>query len=171
MAVPKKSESLVAISSYIDSALLYLLAIFSGNIRVETTQSNGLPEILYPYSGVSVLAALAALGFLFFGVTLSLAIISGRTAKPGRPFLGSALLSAGVLAILFAVFVYLANLQDIGPRCLDGCAPSLQQYLQGLFVASTTLEVSGLVAIGFGARLLMRRVKIARLFESRGAAQ
>ncbi|MDV3292635.1 MAG: hypothetical protein LYZ70_00005 [Nitrososphaerales archaeon] len=147
----------VAITSYIASALGYLLALFTGNIRVETAQSNGLAEIQYPYSGVSFFATLVALGVLFFGITLSFAILRGRTAKPRRPLLGSGLLSSGVLAILFAVFWYSVNVQDAGPRCLGGCVPSLEQYLQGIFVASTLLGLSGLVAAGFGAWLLMRR--------------
>ncbi len=149
----------VAISSYIASALLYLLAMFTGSISIRTTCSNCLVTIEFPYALVSFFATLAAIGVLFFGITLSLAIIRGRTAKPGggRPLLGSGLLSAGVLAILFAVFVYSVNLQDAGPRCLDGCAPSLQQYLQRLLVMSTILEVLGLLAAGSGARLLMRR--------------
>src|SRR2546427_12650543 len=52
----------VAISSFISSALLYWLAIATGDIRVETAQSNGLAEVQYPYSGASLLATLAALG-------------------------------------------------------------------------------------------------------------
>lgn len=147
----------VAIISYVASPLLYLLALFTGNIRVEAAQSNGLAEIQYPYSGVSFFATLVALGVLFFGITLSFAILRGRTAKLRRPFLGSGLLSAGVLAILFAVFWYLANWLDEGPRCLGGCPPSTIQSYQTVYGASTILAVLGLVAVGSGAWLLMRR--------------
>lgn len=142
------------------SALLYWLAIATGDIRVETAQANGLAEVQYPYSGVSLIATLAALGVLFFGITLSFAILRGRTAKPGRPLLGSGLLSAGVLAILFAVFWSLVNLQDEGPRCLGGCPPSTIQYYQTVYAASTILVVLGLFAAGYGARLLMRRATV-----------
>ena len=148
----------VAISSFIASPLLYLFAIFTGAITIRTTCSNCLGSIQFPifYSEVSFSATLAAIGVFLFGVTLSLAILWGRIAKPGRPFLGSGLLSAGVLAILFAVFWFSVNLQDAGPRCLGGCAPPLQQYLQGVFLASTMLAVLGLAVAGYGARLLMR---------------
>jgi hypothetical protein len=151
----------VAISSYIASALLYMLAVFTGDISIRTTCSNCLVSIQYPYSLVSFFATLAAIGVLFFGITLSLAILRRRTAKPGgRPLLGSGLMSAGVLAILFAVFWYLANWQDEGPRCLGGCPPSTIQYYQTVYAASTILALLGLVAAGSGAWLLIRRVTV-----------
>jgi hypothetical protein len=143
----------VAITSYVVSALLYLISTYADNIRVETVQPNGLAEVQYPYLGVFLLPALEA---LFFAITLSIVVLLGRTAMPGRALLGSGLFSAGVLAILFAVFLYSVNLQDVGPRCLGGCAPSLQQYIQGVLAVSTVIAVSGLFAAGFGARLLIR---------------
>ncbi len=152
----------VAIGSYISSALLLGFASFTGSIVVRTTQPNGLAEIQVPYSLVSFFATLAGLGVLFFGVTLSLAILLGRTAKPGRPLLGSGFLSAGVLAILSAVFWSLANWQDEGPRCIGGCPPSTLQYYQTVYAASTILAVLGLIATGSGAWLLMRRVAVRK---------
>src|SRR5712691_1046607 len=141
----------VAIASYIASALLLWFASFTGGIVVQTTQPNGLAEIQVPYSLV-----------LFFGATLSLAILRGRTAKPGRPLLGSGILSAGVLAILFASYWSLANWQDEGPRCIVGCPPSTLQYYQTVYAASTILAVLGLIAAGSGAWLLMRRVAVRK---------
>ena len=152
----------VAIASYIASALLLWFASFTGGIVVQTTQPNGLAEIQVPYSLVSFFATLAGLGVLFFGATLSLAILRGRTAKPGRPLLGSGILSAGVLAILFASYWSLANWQDEGPRCIVGCPPSTLQYYQTVYAASTILAVLGLIAAGSGAWLLMRRVAVRK---------
>ena len=150
----------VAITSYLASALLLWFASFTGSIVVRTTQPNGLAEIQFAYSGVSFFATLAGLGVLFFGITLSLAILRGRTAKPGRPFLGSGILSAGVVAILFAAYWSLVNWQDDVPRCLGGCPPSTLQYYQTVYAASIILAVLGLVAAGFGAWLLVRRTNV-----------
>jgi uncharacterized membrane protein len=144
----------VAIMAYVASGMLLLFALFAGNIRVETVQSNGLPEILYPYSEVSLFATLASIGVFFFGVILSLAILGGRAAKARRPLTGSGFLSVGVLVILNAMFWYRVNLQDSASRCIHGCAPSLLQYDQGVLVASTILSVLGLAAAGFGIHLL-----------------
>ena len=152
----------VALASYIASALLLGFASFTGSIVVRTTQPNGLAEIQVPYSLVSLFANLAAFGLLFFGISLSLAILLGRTAKPGRPFLGSGILSAGVLTILFALFWSLANWQDEGPRCLGGCPPSTLQYYQTVYAASTILAVLGLIVAGSGVWLLRRRIAVRK---------
>ena len=156
----RMQEKWIALASYIASALLFLLASFSGNIRVETAQSNGLAEVQYPYSGFSFIAMLAAVGVLLFGFTLSIAVIRGRTTKLRRPLVGSALLSSGVLAILFAGFVSLVNFQDSGPRCFDGCPLFLQVYYQQVFVGSAFLAVLGFIAVFFGMCLLMRRATV-----------
>jgi hypothetical protein len=141
----------VAIYCYVASALLYLLAIITGNFTIRTTCANCLVTIEVPYSLVSLFATLAAIGVLFFGITISIAILRGRTTKLGRLLLGSGLLSAGVLAILFAAFWYWANWSDEGPRCSFGqCAPSLLEYYQKIYTASTILAILGLVAAGFG---------------------
>ncbi len=150
----------VAVASCAASALLFLLTSFAGNIRVETIQPDGLPEIKYPYSGPFLF--LAALGALIFSVTLSLVILRGRTANPLRPLLGSGLFSIGVSAILFGVFWFLANWQDEVPRCFGGCPYSTIQYYQTVFVASPIVALSGLIAAGLGAWLFTRR---AALFE------
>ena len=165
----------VAISSYIASALLYLLAMFTGNFTIRTTSANCLVTIEVPYSLVSLFATLAAIGVLFFGITLSIAILRGRTTKLGRLLLSSGLLSAGVLAILFAVFWYWVNWSDEGPRCgfanPTGCAPSLLQDYQTVYTASAILAILGLVAAGFGAYLLMRRVTVIRSSSSESGAE
>src|SRR5207247_10558875 len=122
----------VAIASYIASALLLGFASFAGSIVVRTTQPNGLAEIQVPYSLLSLFANLASLGVLLFGITLSFTILLGRTAKPGRPLLASGILSAGVLAILSALYWSLASWQDEGPRCIGVCPPfMLQSYHRG----------------------------------------
>src|SRR5713226_4468165 len=152
----------VALASYIASALLLEFASFKGSIVVRTTQPNGLAEVQVPYSLVSLFANLSAFGVLFFGITLSLAILLGRTEKPGRPFLGSGFLSAGVLAILFAAYWSLANWLDEGPRCIGGCPPSTLQYYQTVYAASTILVVLGLIATGSGAWLLVRKLAVRK---------
>src|SRR3989442_13195954 len=148
----------VAIASYIASALLLGFASFTGSIVVRTTQPNGLAEIQVPYSLVSLFANLAALGVLLFGITLSFTILVGRTAKPGRPLLASGILSAGVLAILSALYWSLVNWQDEGPRCIVGCLPSTLQYYQTVYRASIILAVLGLIDTGSGAGLVMPTV-------------
>jgi hypothetical protein len=74
-----------------------------------------------------------------------------------HPILGSGLVSSGVFAVLFAILWSLANLQDEGPRCLTGCAPSLLRYYQMVYAASVVLAVFGSVAVVYGDRLLPRR--------------
>jgi hypothetical protein len=72
--------------------------------------------------------------------------------------LGSVFLPSGVLAILFAVFVYSFNMNDEGPRCsFGGCAPSLLNYYNEVFVSMTILAIIGLVAASYGIYLLMRK--------------
>ena len=45
-----------------------------------------------------------------------------------------------VSAVLKAVFVYMVNVEDEGPRCLGGSAPSLLQYYHEIYVDMTILE-------------------------------
>ena len=98
----------------------------------------------------------ASVGVLFIGIALLYANLRGRL-KERRRLLGSLALSGGILAILVAVFVYLVNMEDEGPRCLGSCAPSLFQYYQEVYVSMTILGVIGLITGGFGIRLLMRK--------------
>ena len=147
----------VAIASYVASALLFLAGSFAGGIEVRTTCSNCLVSIEYPYSLIAFLTTLASIGLLFFGITLSFAILRGRAAKPRRCFVGSVLLSAGVSAVLFALIWFWANWSDEGPRCAFGdCVPSLLQYYQTVYTASAIVAILGLVAAGSGAWLLIR---------------
>ena len=147
----------VAIASLLSSALLFILGSLT-NFTVEVVQPNGLPEIYEPYGWISVVSGMAAIWFIAFGATLLLVVLRKRGADQGsRPILGSGLASSGVFAVLFAVFWSLVNLQDEGPRCFTGCAPSLLQYYQTVYVASTILAVLGLAATVYGAWVLARR--------------
>jgi hypothetical protein len=85
------------------SVLLFLVAELV-NIRVETIQPNGLPEIQYPYGGISVLMNWIALGLLVFGVVLNVAVRGGRL--PVRPLLGSGLLALGLTVTPIAALVF-----------------------------------------------------------------
>ena len=58
--------------------------------------------------------------------------------------------------VLFAGFWSLVNLQDEGPRCLGGCAPSLLQYYQTVYVSSSILVALGMAGAFFGVRLMVR---------------
>ncbi|MCL5067068.1 MAG: hypothetical protein M1368_01785 [Thaumarchaeota archaeon] len=148
----------VAAVSCVASALLFLFALFGSNFRVETIQPNGLPEILYPLFGFAFFAMFASVGVLLFAVTLS--TLGKRSAIISRSFLGSGLFSSGVVIVLFAVFMFIFNEQDEGPRCFGGCAPSLLRYYQLIYTESTILVVLGLVATGFGVSLLLRRATV-----------
>jgi hypothetical protein len=111
------------------------------------------------YSSFSFFPTVSAIGLLLFNVILSMSNIGRNSANQTRRLLGSVFLSAGITTVLFAVFVCLVNVEDSGPRCLGGCAPSLQQYYNEVFLGSIIVAVLGLVAAGLGIRLLMRRVK------------
>ena len=108
-------QTRVAYASFIACVLLIAFGVFEGNIRVETVQPNGLPEISYPYSAISFFAEIACAFLLLFGTMLLFASHRGR-ASDVRQFLGSILVSAGVTTIYFASFVFLANVLDEGPR-------------------------------------------------------
>jgi len=150
--------AVVAIASFVVSVSLFTLAYFAGNVVVRTVQPDGLAEVILPYSTVSQIATLASFGVLVFAFVLSAAIIGRVNANlTGRLIVGSGNVSAGVVAIVFSVLWYLLNSEDEGPRCLGGCTPSLLQYYQGVYVASTVLAALGLIAMGFGTWLLINR--------------
>jgi len=151
-----RTRKWIANASFFASALLFLVALFTGSVTVRTTQPSGLAEISDPYSAISFFTFLASTGVLLFGFALSYANLSGRP-KERRRLSGSLALSGGILAILVAVFVYVVNVEDEGPRCLGGCAPSLLQYYQEVYGSMTILAIIGLIAIGFGIRLLLRK--------------
>ena len=146
----------VANASFLVSAGLFFVASFTGRIRVVTAQPDGLAQVQYPYSGFSFFTILACVGVLLFGITLSFANYRQR-ATERRRFLGSVLLSGGGLAVIFAVFMSLVNWEDEGPRCLTGCVPSMLSYYQHVFLGSILVSLLGLVAIGSGAYLLIKR--------------
>jgi len=150
--------AVLAIASFVASALLFMLASFTGNIVARGVQPNGLAEVTLPYYMVSFIAGWASFGVLILGLVLSATAFSpGNANLTGRQFLGSGIFSAGVVAVVFSVLLYLLNSEDEGPRCLGGCAPSLLQYYQGVYVASTVLAGLGLIATGFGTWLLIHR--------------
>ena len=148
-----------AIVSYALSAVFYLLGDYSQIIVVRSVQPNGLAQVDVPYGGLSLLFFAGALGFFFFGTSLSLLSFLGVPHK-NRPFLASALLSAGLLAVLSSWFLYAINMQDAATRCLNGCAASLEASLFQITIISTILAASGLASAGFGVRLLLRKTRI-----------
>ena len=148
--------SRVAFALFLSSALLFILASLTG-FTVETVQPNGLPEIYEPYGWISIISGMAAVWFLAFGVTFSLAFfLRNGLDQVRRQMLGSGLVSSGAFAALFAIFWSMVNLQDEGPRCLSGCAPSLLQYYQTVYAASAVLVVLGVAAAIYGGRMLVK---------------
>ncbi len=81
----------------------------------------------------------------------------GMEPRRRRPVQGAALSLAGVWGIILAVFWAVGNWEDEGPRCLGGCAASLLQYYQTVYVASSVVVALGIVAIVLGVWLLIRR--------------
>jgi len=134
------------------SILLYLAANLI-DIRVETIQPNGLPEIQYPYGGISVLMNWIALGLLVFGVALNVAVRGGRT--PVRPLLGSGLLALGLTVTSIAALVFWALEGDYEQRCMVvSCQPFVQKYPLVIIVLSI-IAIGGLISMGLGSRLLI----------------
>jgi len=122
------------------------------NIRVETIQPNGLPEIQYPYGAYSFLMHWLALGFLVFGVALNLAVRGGRL--PVRPLLGSGLLALGLTVTPLAALVFWADEGDYEQRCISAsCQPFVQKYSLEVIVLSI-IAIGGLISVGLGSRLL-----------------
>jgi len=111
-------------------------------------------DSLHP--GFSLIAWPDSIAVLLISVILTFSNLKKRTAER-RHFLGSELLVGGVLAILFAVFEYMLFMVDEGPRCIFGCAPSLVQSYQEVYVGMTILAILGLIVAGFGIRLLIRK--------------
>jgi len=93
---------------------------------------------------------------LLISVVLTFGSLGGKTAER-RHFLGSEVLAGGVLAMFFAIYSYLFYMEDEGPPCLGGCAPSLLLYYQEVYVGMAILAILGLVVAGFGIRLLIRK--------------
>lgn len=149
----------VAISAYATSVLVFLFASLAGRVRVVTAQPNGLAEVQYPYSGISFFATVAAFGVLLYGVILSFVVLRGRLDSR-RTLLGSGLLSAGILAILFAGFWTTVEMQDEGPRCINGCPLSTLQFYEAVYVASAILAVLGLIIVIYGTRFLTRKTSL-----------
>src|SRR5207253_817176 len=104
---------------------------------------GGIPII----SILGLIATLVGVGVASAGVTPAF------TGSPVNPLY---LLFLGFVFLLGVILYEISNIirkgQGInrsltfkeGPRCIDGCAPALQQFLQQLLVMSTVLAILGL---------------------------
>jgi hypothetical protein len=147
----KRKLNVLKVAPFGISVLLFLVAELV-NIRVETIQPNGLPEIQYPYGGISVLMSWIALGLLVFGVVLNVAVRGGRL--PVRPLLGSGLLALGLTMTPIAALVFWANEGEYEQRCIVvSCQPFVQKYPLVIIVFSIIVIV-GLISAGLGSWLL-----------------
>jgi hypothetical protein len=147
----KRKLSALKVAPFGISVLLFLVAELV-NIRVETIQPNGLPEIQYPYGAYSFLMHWLALGFLVFGVALNLAVRGGRL--PVRPLLGSGLLALGLTVTPLAALVFWADEGDYEQRCISvSCQPFVQKYSLEVIVLSI-IAIGGLISVGLGSWFL-----------------
>jgi len=147
----KRKLSVLKVAPFGISVLLFLLAELV-NIRVETIQPNGLPEIQYPYAIVSVLMHWIASGLLVFGVALNLAVRGGRL--PVRPLLGSGLMALGLTLTPLAALVFWADEEEYEQRCISvSCQPFVQKYSLEIIVLSI-IAIGGLISVGLGSWLL-----------------
>ena len=146
-----------------DSTLFLLAELV--NIRVETIQPNGLPEIQYPYTVISVLMHWIASGLFVFGVALNLAVRGGRL--PVRPLLGSGLLALGLTVTPLAALVFWADDGDYEQRCISvSCQPFVQKYSLEIIVLSI-IAIGGLISVGLGSWLLAHSHRRGTEMESR----
>jgi hypothetical protein len=149
------------------SIIFFLTWIITANFRVESAQPNGLVQVLYPYSGISLLPALTTIGLLIFGATVGIVTTATKAPKQRgalnnksrrQKILGSAVLSIGTLGVLFALYWTLANYLDEQPRCYDfGCPASTLLYYNEVYFASIILVILGIVAIIFGAKSISKK--------------
>jgi len=160
----KRKLSVLKAAPFGISILLFLVAELV-NIRVETIQPNGLPEIQYPYGGISVLMYWIALGLLVFGVVLNVAVRGGRL--PVRPLLGSGLLALGLTVTPIAALVFWADEGEYEQRCMVvSCQPFVQKYSLEIIVLSI-IAIGGLISVGLGSRLLAHSHRRGTEMESR----
>ena len=117
------------IGLFVGSGLMYYLAQWSNMMVIETVQQNGLHAIVYPYSDLAYYSSSIASWLLIFGIFL-LPIRIRQGEKPQRLLMGCALLSCGIVATGYGVF------------------------LQGDFTMIATILVIGIVAAGSGVWLL-----------------
>ena len=140
----------LATASFISSALVFFLAIFLGSITVRSAQPNGLAQVNEPYSAFGFYGLIASGGLLLSGMTLLYASLEGHAVEQKR-LLGNTLLSSGIIAVLVGGFVIWTDLQDEGPRCLNGCAASLLSYYHEVYSSMIIIIIAGLVAAVLGA--------------------
>lgn len=141
------------------SITLFILAMIGENFRVQTTQPDGLAEIIYPYSAMSLYANLAAIGLLLFGIVLSVSSLTHGEDNVRRKLSGSALFAAGLLLIAFPTFLSLANYLDEQVRCFtvpDVCPASTFGFYNSVYIGSAIGIILGVASLVLGISLLRK---------------
>jgi len=92
------------IGLFVGSGLMYYLAQWSNMMVSETVQQNGIHAIVYPYSDLAYYSSSIASWLLIFGIFL-LPIRIRQGEKPQRLLMGCALLSCGIVAAGYGVFL------------------------------------------------------------------
>jgi len=135
------------------SVVLFVIGVVAAATRVVTVDPNGFVQVQYPYNFFAGFDLPASIWLMIFGFALW-----GTRLKPWRwEFLGSGLVASGILGVLYAFLVYGLTSSDEGPRCLDGCAPSLLSYYQETYLTCDVFAVAALVAIGLGVFSLIKK--------------
>jgi hypothetical protein len=132
------------------------VGIVAPTIGVKGTQSNGLAQISYPASQLTLFAVPASIWLGAFGLT-----VLSNEARVGRrsPFLGPAILSSGIVLLLFSAFFFLTTANDEGPRCLNGCAASLLLYYNEVYATCAVCAVLGSISFPYGVLYLRMKSK------------
>jgi hypothetical protein len=141
------------------SIILFVLSMIGENFRVQIIQSNGLPEVLYPYSILSFYLTSAAIGLFLFGIVLLVSTGTQGEDNIRSKLSGSGLVAAGLVMIGFAVFLSLVNYSDEQVRCFtipSVCPASTIQYYNDIYIGSTIGAILGAVVLLTGIKLLRR---------------
>lgn len=153
MKIPARD---LATASFLSSVLLFFLAVFLGSFMVRTAQPNGLAQIETPDAIFGLYALIASAGLFLSGIASSYASLKAVHCKGDNCWDPHYCLVAW-LQFWLQVFVYLADWQDEGPRCFNGCAASLLSYYNEVYLSKMITIVLGFVLAFLGAVLLKRK--------------
>ncbi len=144
--------------------LTFLIAMPLQNFRVETVQSNGLPQIDYPLGGIGIAIELLGLGLLVFGILFNFSPI--RLIGVRRAVSTSILFAAGMISMVFSGYGLLGNFSEwevhscLIPQPYPVCSSILWLILDFSVLASIGVA---LVLAGF-VRLRNRKTPWTRGF-------